>query len=317
MPLAVVEPLGLFAQLACLWEATAQKPGNVHRFRDFEDVHYLDFVASAAAIAPVFDGLAQPGQRPRGRGCVGRTVLAAIQQTRGVTQTNTNLGMVLLLVPLALADRAPGLRAGVERLLEQLGVDDAQSVYQAIRLAWPAGLGEVDEEDVRQEPVRNLREVMALAADRDLIARQYANGYGEVFNNGVPALQDGLAQTCALEGAIISCHLHLLAKHPDSLIARKCGSDLAEDASRGARDVLHAGWPDTAAGRLACVDFDAWLRGDGHRRNPGTTADLVAASLFVALRESIITLPPQYPWSFGGEAYGAQGDPRSPANKTF
>ena len=300
MPLAVVEPLGLFAQLACLWEATARKPGNVHRFRDFEDVHYLDFVASAAAIAPVFDGVALPGQRPWGRGCVGRTVLAAIQQTRGVTQTNTNLGMVLLLVPLALADRAQGLRAGVEQLLEQLGVDDAQSVYQAIRLAQPAGLGEVNEEDVRQEPVLNLREVMALAADRDLIARQYADGYGEVFDDGVPALQNGLAQTCALEGAIISCHLHLLAKHPDSLIARKCGSDLAEDASRRAREVLHDGWPDTAAGRSACVDFDAWLRADGHRRNPGTTADLVAASLFVALRESIITLPLLYPWSRAG-----------------
>ena len=61
--------------------------------------------------------------------------------------------------------------------------------------------------------------------------------------------------------------------------------------------VLAAGWPHTDAGRVAIAEFDHWLRADGHRRNPGTTADLVAACLFVALREGIITLPPQVPWS--------------------
>ena len=53
----------------------------------------------------------------------------------------------------------------------------------------------------------------------------------------------------------------------------------------------------STAGREAIDEFDTWLRADGHRRNPGTTADLVAASLFVALREGIITMPPQVPWA--------------------
>jgi triphosphoribosyl-dephospho-CoA synthase len=297
MVIEFVEPLGLFAHLACLWEATARKPGNVHRFADFEDSTYLDFVASAAAIAPVFDPNASPPTRPSYKGGTGWIIKAAIERSRSVTNTNTNLGIVLLLAPLALARNKDGLRPGILRLLELMDVSDAQRVYQAIRLARPSGLGQANEQDVAGEPDRTLPEVMALAADRDLIARQYANGFREVFDGGVLSLQRGLKDIGTLEDAIIACHLHLLAKHPDSLIARKCGLPVAEEASRRAADVLAGGWPHAAAGRAALAEFDAWLRADGHRRNPGTTADLVAASLFVALREGIITLPPQYPWS--------------------
>lgn len=42
---------GRLAQIACLLEVTARKPGNVHRYRDFDDVSYLDFVLSGSAIA--------------------------------------------------------------------------------------------------------------------------------------------------------------------------------------------------------------------------------------------------------------------------
>src|SRR5207248_2704952 len=123
------------------------------------------------------------------------------------------------------------------------------------------------------------------------------NGFQELFHDGMPALQRGLCEIGTLEGAIIACQLHLMRLHPDSLIARKCGKELADEASQRAAAVLAAGWPHSDAGRVALAEFDHWLRADGHRRNPGTTADLVAACLFVALREGIITLPPQVPWS--------------------
>ncbi len=38
-------------------------------------------------------------------------------------------------------------------------------------------------------------------------------------------------------------------------------------------------------------ELDFWLRSDGHRRNPGTTADLVAASLFAAIQTGQIQPP--------------------------
>ena len=169
-------------------------------------------------------------------------------------------------------------------------------MYQAIRLANPSGLGRVEEQDVSTEPTLPIREGMALAADRDLVAQQYANDFREVFDEGVPALKRGLELTGCLEGAIIFCHLSLMARHPDSLIARKRGVGEAEEASRRAKAVLDAGWPNATAAGLP-ADLDGWLRAAGRGRNPGTTADLVTAGLFVALREGVLTLPPSHPWT--------------------
>jgi triphosphoribosyl-dephospho-CoA synthase len=279
---------GLYAQVACIWEATARKPGNVHRYRDFEDAAYTDFLLSAAALAPV---LATAPGRP-----VGATILEAVQATRRVVRSNTNLGIILLLAPLAAVPPGEDLRAGLARVLAGLDVTDARRAYEAIRLANPGGLGRVPEQDVSQEPTQTLRAVMALAAERDLVARQYANDFAEVFEDGAPAVLAGLESTGALEGAILFAHLRLLARHPDTLIARKRGADEAAEASRRAREVLAQGWPRAPAGRTALADFDAWLRAEGHPRNPGATADLLAASLFVLLRAGRITLPPAYPW---------------------
>jgi triphosphoribosyl-dephospho-CoA synthase len=291
-PGRAIGTIGLHCQLACLWEATARKPGNVHPGQGFADVTYVDFVTSAAAIGWAFT---QPARTP-----LGRLVLDAVGLTRKAVATNTNLGMMLLLAPLAKAAAEGHLRDDLPGVLSATTVSDAVDVYRAIRLAKPGGLGRVDEQDVHDVPTQPLREVMALAADRDLIARQYAHGFQEVVQDGVPALHRELGRTGTLENAIIGCYLHLLQLYPDSLIARKCGQDLAEKASRRAAQVVKVGWPHTTAGRAAFAAFDAWLRADGHRRNPGTTADLVAASLFVGLREGIITLPSQYPWSAPG-----------------
>jgi triphosphoribosyl-dephospho-CoA synthase len=283
--------IGLYAQVACVWEASACKPGNVHRYRDFEDSSYVDFLVSAAAAGRVLDGA---GGRP-----VGQTVLEAVRLTRLVADSNTNLGILLLLAPLARAAAAEGVRAGLPRVLDELDIADAVAVYEAIRLANPAGLGRVPEQDIHAAPTQTLRQVMALAADRDLVARQYADGFQEVFEEGVPALLRGLEETGSVEGAVVSCHLRLLAAHPDSLIARKRGLAEAEEASRRAGRVLEEGWPRSSRGPAALDDLDAWLRADGHGRNPGTTADLVAACLFVALAERTLELPPRHPWPLG------------------
>jgi triphosphoribosyl-dephospho-CoA synthase len=275
---------GLCSQIACIWEATARKPGNVHRYRDFDDSAYPDFLLSAAAIAPAMTTACQRR--------VGATILEAVRATRRVTGTNTNLGIVLLLAPLAAVPPEQELRGGIKRILADLDIEDARQVYEAIRLASPGGLGRVAEQDVSAEPTQSLRQVMALAADRDLVARQYAKGFAEVFDDGVPALLAGLQRTGSIEGAIVSAHLHLMAHHPDTLIARKRGPAEAEEAARRARAVLDNGWAELKS-------FDTWLREEGHARNPGATADLLTACLFVLLRENTISLPPRFPWTAG------------------
>jgi triphosphoribosyl-dephospho-CoA synthase len=280
--MAVMLNAGLCAQIACIWEATARKPGNVHRYRDFADSTYTDFLLSAAAIGPVMTTACQRH--------VGATILDAVRATRRVTGTNTNLGIVLLLAPLAAVPPERKLQSGIESVLGGLDVEDARLTYEAIRLASPGGLGSAAEQDVRDEPTQTLQQVMVLAAERDLIARQYANGFAEVFDDGVPAVSAGMERTGSLEGAILFAHLHLLARHPDTLIARKCGWAEAQEASRRAQAVLDTGWAELSR-------FDAWLRTDGHARNPGATADLLTACLFVLLRENTIPLPPHLPWN--------------------
>jgi triphosphoribosyl-dephospho-CoA synthase len=275
--------------LACLWEATARKAGNVHPRSRFHDLTYSDFAASAVAIAPVF--AAGHG------GGVGPLVLRAIQATRRVVTSNTNLGIVLLLAPLAATDPTAPLRESLPDVLNCLTIDDARLVYHAIRLASPGGMGAVPEQDVHGEPTLSLRDVMALAQERDLIARQYINGFAEVLNEGVPALLNGIETSGNLEQAIVGTHLHLLARHPDSLIARKCGPVQAAEASQRAQAVLKAGWPDRPAGWRKFAQFDIWLREHNNRRNPGTTADLVTACIFAALRDNKIRV--NVPWSRG------------------
>jgi triphosphoribosyl-dephospho-CoA synthase len=275
--------------LACIWEASARKAGNVHPSRSFSDLSYSDFVASAVAIAPVFAAAH--------RQTVGTLVLRSIEATRRVVRTNTNLGIVLLLAPLAVARPTGSLREAVVEVLDRLTVEDSRLVYDAIQLAVPGGMGEVAEQDVRRQPTLPLREVMALAQDRDLIARQYVNGFREALDEGKPALVDGLQSWGNLEQAIVGTHLQLLAHHGDSLIARKCGPAEAEQARQRAQAVLETGWPETPAAQYEFSQFDLWLRENGNRRNPGATADLVTACIFAALRDNKIGLSVRWSWS--------------------
>jgi triphosphoribosyl-dephospho-CoA synthase len=281
--------IGQMASLACIWEATARKPGNVHRLTDFDDAGLTDFLASAVAIAPAMESARRTG--------VGAAVLSAVEATRRVTSANTNLGIVLLLAPLAAVDGSETpLRARLERkVLANLNVSDTAAVYQAIRLARPGGLGRVVEQDVLDEPTIGLCEAMTLAAERDLVAKQYRDGFADIFDLGVPTLVAALERGDSLEEAIVICHLRFLATYPDSLIVRKVGGEIAEQARAWAARVLAMGWPDAPEACAELARFDTWLREDGRRRNPGTAADLVTASLFAALRENRIPLPA--PWT--------------------
>jgi len=266
-----------------LLEVTAPKPGNVHRGADFDDMTFMDFVASATVIGPVMDTATANG--------VGETVLQAVRATRQMVHVNTNLGTVLLLAPLACVPRELSLESGITAVLGSLTADDARKVYEAIRLAEPGGLGKVDEMDVADDAPSDLMAAMRSAADRDMVARQYARDYEHVLRFAAPSLCRGTQAGWSLTETIIHTHCRLLAQFPDSLIARKCGPDVARQAADRAAAVLDAGDPGDEEYLQALGDLDFWLRSIGHRRNPGTTADLIAAGLFVVLRETLIAAP--------------------------
>jgi triphosphoribosyl-dephospho-CoA synthase len=266
-------------QLACLLEVSAPKPGNVSPDRHFHDTRYEDFLASAVAIGPA---LAEAHVYP-----LGVTIRHAVEDTLRWTKSNTNLGIVLLLAPLARAALRPGgtLRERLRQVLAETTVDDAAEVYQAIRQARPGGLGHSPSEDVARAPSVTLRAAMELAAERDAVAREYGTGFALTFETGVPALLAARRERLAWTDAAVETYLALLDVAPDTHIARKLGAAEAEVISRRARDARAAGGTRSAAGRQALAELDRELRDPRNRRNPGSTADLTCAALFVVILE--------------------------------
>jgi len=257
---------------ACVLEATAPKAGNVYPGRPFDNLVYSDFMIAAEITAALLDDENLP---PSTR------MLEAVQQSCRAVGSNANLGIVLLLGPLAAADplaKTQGWLAAIKQTLSEFQPDDGQLIYRAIMAAAPGGLGNVPADDVRSTSgPTDIVAAMRRSADRDRIARQYATGYADLFDNILPVVESSIHQTGDLLTGIAAAQLRLLASEVDSLIARKNGIQVAEEVRYRAAAV-------NIDNPGSVEDFDRWLRRDGNRLNPGTTADLIAASLYLLLR---------------------------------
>lgn len=264
---------------ACILEAAAPKAGNVHPKAEFHDCTFEDFVRSAEAVSPHLTG----------KRSVGEMVFSAVKATQEVVATNTNLGIILLLAPLCKVRMDQSLRHGIGEVLEQLTMEDASLVYEAIRLAQPGGIGKSEQHDVSGPAPVSLIEAMHFVAEKDRIARQYCTDFEDVLQTGVHELSEWSRRSSHWQTVIVGLQLSLLSRWPDSLIARKCGIAQAETVRERASMIMKAGWPES--GHVEFEQFDAWLRSDGNRLNPGTTADLIAAILFAAMRENVVAFP--------------------------
>jgi len=260
---------------ACRAELHALKPGNVHVHAGGHGMELAQFEASAEAAAPWIAS---------GRLKVGERILRALEASLAAAGCNTNLGILLLSAPLAAAAQTPGagaLRDRLAQVLAALDAADAQAVFEAIRRANPGGLGGAPDQDVAHAPTVGLLQAMALAADRDRIARAYVTNFDEVFAFGMPTLERVQCETNDRSLAVTTLHMAYLAQFPDSHIARKFGNSAAEgvqaDAQRHRALWEPVARPGTFADLLA---FDADLKRRG--LNPGTTADFVVGTLFAA-----------------------------------
>jgi len=249
---------------ACAAELDAPKPGNVHRFAGGHGMVVEDFLASAAAAA---GPLCAPGAR------LGARIFGAVDATRTAVGQNTNLGIILLAAPLAMAAEGQGgtLRARLSRVLAGADRADAQAAFRAIALAAPAGLGAATH-DVRAPARVRLATAMAAAAGRDRIAWNWTHGFADVFEIGLPALAAAAGPWPAL-----AAYLRFLAAFPDSHVMRKHGADAATALQTQARPWA-ARLADPAALLPALLAWDAELK--EKNINPGTSADLTVATLF-------------------------------------
>lgn len=256
---------------ACREEIEAPKPGNVHVFSAGHGMEAQHFLLSADAAA---GPLSAPGVT------VGARVLGAVEATFTLVGMNTNLGIVLLCAPLAAAAEIgdPDLRVALASVLKSLDRNDAQQAFRAITLANPGGLGEAPRYDVRDPADVDLYTAMAEAAERDLIARQYASNFHDIFMIGLAGLTEARQRGLKPPWPAVAVYLAFLAAFPDSHIQRKYGSAAAIAVQHEAlamfslfRTRQEDGLPDLLA-------FDSTLKSRGY--NPGTSADLTVATLF-------------------------------------
>jgi triphosphoribosyl-dephospho-CoA synthase len=276
---------------ACRLDVETAKPGNVSVDSPGHGMTASQFIASADVAAGALFKRGAP---------VGERILDAVRRTRDAAGCNTNLGIVLLVAPLAAAlerasdadapparlvrstrlNNAVAWRNATEKVLASLSIDDARAAYKAIALANPGGLGDAPEQSVHAPPSVNLRTAMALAAERDSIARQYANGFADVFEAARHVPQLTLAAT-------LDVFLAFLSRFPDSHIVRKHGAAVAQsvtDEARQRHDTNHRDMP--RASPQSLIRWDAELKAAGI--NPGTSADLTVATLFVAGITSVV-----------------------------
>ena len=252
-------------QAACLAELDALKPGNVHAYAAGHRMAVSDFVASAAASAPA---LARAGTG------VGARVRDAVAATFAAVGQNTNLGILLLCAPLAVAAERASTVAAV---LAGLDPEDSQGVFDAIRLANPGGLGQAARHDVAAPAPESLCAAMEEAAPRDRIARAYVDGFGDLFAVGLPALEAARGQGLDPVWCTTAVHLAYLQAFPDSHVARKHGRERAESVR--AQAVAALGGLDLRTRPVApLLALDAAWKAAGI--NPGTSADFTVATLF-------------------------------------
>jgi triphosphoribosyl-dephospho-CoA synthase len=275
---------------ACWLDVAVRKPGNVSFASPGHGMEASMFIASAQAAA---GALFEPGLG------VGARIERAVKATWAVAGCNTNLGILLLCAPIALAiERQPGattrpaLQAAVESVLAALDVEDARAAYRAIAHARPGGLGSAPAEDVRDVPSIDLRAAMALAAQRDLIARQYRDGFADLF---ALAFEAPLGALCGVHGPedpaalpdadtvarVQRLYLAWLSGFADSHIVRNHGEGVAQTVMAAAQ----AWRKRERAGAVLDADagfasWDASLK--AARINPGTSADLTVAALLLA-----------------------------------
>lgn len=296
-------------QLAILLEVSAHKPGNVNRTADFQSTQYEHFLASAVAVEPSFAQAAERGimvahgKIEPNRICIGKTIEDAVIDIDAWQHGgNTLLGTVILLAPIAMAAgitlarreklSLSKLRENMKPVVESTTASDAVAVYEAIKIASPSGL--VDEaptldvndpksiKTILKEGI-TLYDVFKISAPYDSISKEWVENYPITFEIGLPYFAQQIEETGSMDIAAVHAFLKVLSTIPDTLIARKVGSERAKEVSEEARGIMGSGGLATSVGRGKLERFDKELRKSGNQNNPGTTADIIAAVLAISI----------------------------------
>ena len=256
------------AQLALMLEVCAYpKPGNVDRCHDYPDTRLEHFLASTLFARPALE------EAEAGTGRIGEIIRHAVRDTNCHRGGNTHFGAFILLIPLVYGRDIPG----AIRATEKTDVSDAVAFYKAFALT-SVKMNVTDELDVHdphtltmiRDRDMTLLDVMRHSAANDMVAREWVTGF-PLTRRGA----DLIEQFGPGRQAIVNTFLTLLASEPDTFIIKKHGTSVAQEIMLVAREVLD--------GKRSLEDFDTDCI--DREINPGSTADIIIASIFIALGE--------------------------------
>ena len=222
---------------------------------------------------------------------LGKLIKEAVLETDKWIANNTNLGIVMLLTPLS---AAASMTNDIDELQEKVDdimratTQDASNLYNAINIADAGGMGEQDDLDVGSDEAKkqlfdrniNMFDVLDLSSQWDMLAYELTRTMPITFEIGYPTFK-GTKESHGINKATVQTFLTILSIYSDTLIARKYGIDVAQKVTEDANLLISDGGilSDEGVERVTAFDNELVEK----KLNPGTTADLTASSVMVAL----------------------------------
>ncbi len=271
------------AVLAMILEVSGTpKPGNIDRDHDYAGTKYEDFLASAVGVYPVME-------RACGEGGIGSLIFdASAESVLWQGGGNTHFGAYILLFPLIKAAvRGPleKLRENAIDIAKETTVEDAIDFYRAfsmvdVRMKRAEDLTDGEREldvgsggatDELRRRGMTMFDVMSMSAKNDMVAREWVDGFRRSFDAADKIITR--RKTGTMNDATVLSYLELLAAEPDTFIAKKYDMEKALYVQGLAIDVIER--------RMTLKELSQRLYIE--KINPGSTADIVIAGLFIAL----------------------------------
>ena len=284
------------AQIASVLEVSGwPKPGNVHRTRNYKDMVFQDFVISGVVIGNTMEEVASQAKDidDLSKAELGKYILQAVNETDKWVENNTNLGIMMMCIPIAAAaaisDDFDEIQDNMGLLMDATTVEDAVNLYDAINVADAGGMGNQEEFDVMSEKAKDelrannqtMFDVLEISAGWDRLANELTNKMPVCFEIGYPTFYD-FWNSCddvdVVNKATVLTFITILSQVPDTLISRKYGDEVAKSVSQKASEILEFKDDESFVEKL--LAFDDYLF--ENKYNPGTTADLTAASIFLS-----------------------------------
>jgi triphosphoribosyl-dephospho-CoA synthase len=276
------------AQLAMLLEVSATpKPGNIDRDHNYSDTRFEHFLASAVGVYPILEKAASSKS-----GVCSLIHEAVIESSKWQKGGNTHFGAFILLIPLVMAagkcESTKCLKEQVQKVVRETTVEDAVELYRAFSRAKvkvkpvdDLSLGEPASLDKIRERGLTLFKLMEISSGYDMIAEEWTNGFQETFE--CASSIKAKVRKYGINDSVVLAFMELLSRNRDTFIQTKFDSEKAEEVSLRAKEILQKGNINEIRNEIN--SFDEFLLKEGI--NPGSTADIIIAGLFVSLFEGM------------------------------